>query len=406
MRTQISIFLAAVMAALTINNIFCQASEPPISMYAQSAALIDGENNRLLYGLKEHEPRAMASTTKIMTLIIALEYGDMEQTVTISPYAASQPDVQLNSKAGEQYKLKDMLYMMMLQSYNDIAMAVAENIGQSMFGELDEAEVIAHRSYDESREYVALFVDAMNAKAETLGCVNTYFVTPNGLDAADENGSHRSTAYELAVIAAYALKVPRLTDITTTRNYSCNELNGKRNVSINTTDRFLDMCNGAVGLKTGFTGAAGYCFVGAIKQEGRTFVSVVLGSGWPPNKNYKWTDTKKLMNYGTANFFPEVIFESISEYRNIEIINGQNNIVATEIPGNVRLLLTEGEDVQVIYKMPEKVTAPVAAGQQIGTVYIYINGSIYTTLPIVSKADIEKVNYLWFLHKIIRFFVI
>lgn len=405
MKRRISVFLLAVFTALTIIDSNCQAANPPSSMYARSAVLIDGSNKRVLYGLNENDAYPMASTTKIMTLAIALEYAWDDLVITISPYAATQPDVQLNARAGEQYLIKDMLYMMMLQSYNDVAMALAENIGQIMCGETPEGEVIAKRTYEESKKYVAVFVDAMNEKASELGCADTYFITPNGLDAEDETGKHHTTAYELAVMSAYALTVPGLIDITTTKSYSCSELNGKRAVSINTTDRFLDMCRGAVGLKTGFTNEAGFCFVGAVVQDERVFVSVVLGCGWPPNKNYKWADTRKMMNYATSTFFTKTIFTAKESYRTIRVIDGQEDGVDTEIPYNLSILLSDDEKVRVIYKLDEAVRAPVSMGQQLGSVYIYIDDVLYTTLPIYAKADIKKVNYFWYFRKIISFFL-
>lgn len=381
------------------------AAPEQLDLYARSAVLIDGSNNRILYGKNQDEVHPMASTTKIMTLVIALEYGDPDDIVTFSAYAASQPDVQLNALRGEQYRLEDLLYIMMLRSYNDVAVAIAEYIGELQGGGGVDGAAVAEREYDESKTYIANFARLMNDKAKELGCTDTYFITPNGLDAEDDNGVHSTTAYELAVIAAYAISKQEVVDICTTRSYSCSELNGKRNVSITTTNSFLDMADGAVGMKTGFTGNAGYCFVGAVKQEGRTFISVVLASGWPPNKSYKWSDTKKLMNYGIKNFFPQKIFVADNNYKNVKVTDGTGDYIETEIPYSLDMLVSDDEDIQIIYELAEEVEAPVKEGDIVGTVYIYINGEIYTCFPIKSKTNVAKVDYIWFLKKIVKDFL-
>ena len=294
---KIALFLSILMIIVLFpRNI--SAADEVLELYARAAVLIDGESGRILYGKNENQVLAMASTTKIMTLMIALEYGEMDEEVIFSSYASKEPDVQLNALKGEKYTLKDLLYLMMLRSYNDVAMAVAEHIG----GKLNN-DTTPNKTIEESKEDVARFIEEMNKKAKSLGCVNTYFLTPNGLDAQDENGKHSTTAYELAIIAAEAIKNPDVVKICGTKSYNYRELSGKRSGTVTNADRYLDMQKGALGLKTGFTGDAGYCFVGAVNQDDRTYISVVLGSGWPPNKNYKWTDTKKLINYGLQNFF-------------------------------------------------------------------------------------------------------
>lgn len=401
---RIAAVLLAVLTALSAAVTVRAASAAPTELYARAAVLIDGSNNRILYGKNENEVLPMASTTKIMTLVIALENADPDSVVTFSPYAASQPDVQMNAARGEQYRLGDLLNIMMLKSYNDVAVAIAEYVGEAHRSGAQDKNAAAGRSAEESKEYVAEFAALMNAKAAELGCTDTYFITPNGLDAQDENGVHSTTAYELARIAAYAVKDERVIKICGTRNYSCSELNGKRNVSVATTDRFLDMVDGAVGLKTGFTGNAGYCFVGAVKQDGRTFISVVLASGWPPSKNYKWSDTKKLMNYGIDNYFPEKIFVGEEKHKNVAVADGTKDEIGTYIPFSLEMLVSDGESVQVIYELDECVRAPIKANEQVGTVYIYINGACFRTFPILSSESVAKKDYLWYLKKIINIF--
>lgn len=369
-------------------------------LYALSACLMDADTGRVLYGKKCDEVRAMASTTKIMTLVIALEYGNPQDVVTVSQYAASMPDVQLNIRQGEQYVLSDLCYGMMLESYNDVAVAIAEHIG-ALYCEDEIQQDASKRSIEESKKCVAAFAGLMNDKAAELGCTNTYFITPNGLDAQDDNGKHSTTARELAMIAAYAVQNEEFNKITATRNYSFSEVNGKRNCSANNKDAFLDQMNGAFGIKTGFTGDAGYCFVGALRSDDRVFITVVLGSGWPGNRTYKWKDTRKLMEYGINNFFAKKVFTSVDEYKRVAVLDGKAESTGTRIDGELSMLLCDTDKVRVIYEFEDYVTAPVFVGDIVGKVIIYINDDRYTTFPITATEAVEQVDYKWFLKKVL-----
>ena len=156
--------------------------------------------------------------------------------------------------------MRDMLYSLMLESHNDTAVAIAESIAGDTLS----------------------FANMMNERAKQIGAKNTNFVTPNGLDAEQ----HYTTAYDLALIAAEAVKNEEFLKIVNTPSHSFQDIDGKRQYAAGNKDAFLSMMNGAIGIKTGFTGNAGYCFVGALKRDNRTFISVVLASGWPPNKSF------------------------------------------------------------------------------------------------------------------------
>ena len=371
-------------------------------LYALSACLMDADSGRVLYGKNDDEVRAMASTTKIMTLIIALEYGNAEDTVTISPYAASMPDVQLNVRAGEQYRLGDLCYAMMLESYNDIAAAIAEHIGMA-YADIDINDT-EKRSIDDSRKCVSAFAGLMNDKARELGCENTYFITPNGLDAEDENGKHSTTARELALIAAYAVKKDDFNVITGTKQYSFCEINGKRNCNVYNKDAFLNQMSGAFGIKTGFTGNAGYCFVGALKSDGRTFISVVLGSGWPSARTYKWKDTRKLMEYGINNFFEQKIFTTVEEYKSVEVTDGIGDSVGTRIEGELSMLISSSDEVKVVYELEDSVKAPVYEDDELGKAIVYVNGERVAIFPITASGDVKQVGFNWFLKELMKAF--
>lgn len=262
-------------------------TDGPGNLYALSAVLMDGDSGRVLYEKEGYTARPNASTTKVMTCILALEKGSGDDYVMVSENAASQPEVKLNLKEGEQYYLEDLLYSLMLKSHNDTAVAIAEHIGGSVEG----------------------FAKMMNAKAKEIGCTNTHFVTPNGLDSADAGGIHQTTARDLALIMSYAVKNKAFLHITQTRDYSFSDITGKRQFSVHNANAFLDMTPDAISGKTGFTGNAGYCYVAACENEERKFIISLLGCGWPNNKTYKWKDAMKLLEYGKANFHKETYWQ-------------------------------------------------------------------------------------------------
>lgn len=383
MKKQISLVLIVIIMIGFVNpKINVEAAEN-IQLNALSACLIDGENGRVLFEKNGYDRRAMASTTKIMTLTIALEQGKLDDVVTVSSYAARQPDVQLNINTGEQYYLGDLVYSLMLESHNDVAVAIAEHIGGSVEG----------------------FATLMNAKATELGCKDTYFITPNGLDAKDEVGTHSTTAVDLARIAAYAIHNETFVKIVGTRSHTFREINGKRQFTVNNKDIFLDMMDGAIGIKTGFTGEAGYCFVGAVRQDGRTFISVVLGSGWPPNKTYKWKDTKKLMQIGINNYFLKNIYVENDSLAKINVVEGIEDTVLVSSKGNLSILLCDEDEVKVFYEYPCCVNAPVYAGDIIGKVYVYVNGEQIEEFPIVINKNVNKMQYMDYLKRVLGKFL-
>lgn len=190
-----------------------------LELYAKSAVLMDAKSGRVLYAKDGNQHMPNASTTKIMTCILAIEQGNPEDEVTISSYAASMPKVHLGMNAEDKFYLKDLLYSLMLESHNDSAVAVAEHIGGSVEG----------------------FADRMNQKAEELGCRDTYFITPNGLDAQDEKGVHGTTAEDLSRIMSYCIKNKTFLEITRTASYCFSNVSGTRNYTCNNHNAFLQM---------------------------------------------------------------------------------------------------------------------------------------------------------------------
>lgn len=345
-----------------------------LRLYALSALLLDASNNRVLYEENGYKEMPMASTTKIMTCIVTLENANLQDVVTVSSHAARMPDVQLNIRTGEQYYLKDLIYSLMLESHNDAAVAIAEHVGGSVEG----------------------FATMMNDKARELGCEHTNFVTPNGLDAP----GHHTTAKDLAVIASYAIKNDQFIGVTNTATYQIKEITKGRTFRISNKNRFLYMMEGAIGVKTGFTNGAGYCFVGAVKKSDRTLVSVVLGSGWPPHKSYKWADTKELMDYGIKNFKQKQIFKDI-DFEPLLVNEGQRKYLNLVLQGDIKLLLSDEEQVHIEYDIPKVINAPVEKNSIVGYANYYINDILYEKLPIYTADSVERINFKFCLRKIL-----
>lgn len=358
----------------------CVYGEEDMQLNAKSAVLIDAENGRILYGKNEREKLPMASTTKIMTCIIAIENGKMDDIVDVSEYAASMPDVQLNINKGEKYYFKDLLYSLMLESHNDTAVAIAEHIGGSTEG----------------------FAGMMNEKAYSIGVFDTHFVTPNGLDS-DE---HYSTAYDMALIASYALENDTFMEIINTPAHTFSDIDGKRCFTVNNKDAFLGMMDGAVGVKTGFTGNAGYCFVGAVYKDNKKFVSAVLASGWPPHKTYKWQDTIKLMNYGNDNYEHRKIFDGSEYYREIQVDDGIADKVGVYSYGYEDILVSDKDMIEVKEVLNEKIIAPVKKNQVVGKLVIKINSEKYREYCIKSCEYIRRKTYVWEFKRIYSSFLL
>lgn len=346
-----------------------------LKLHSLSALLLDSANNRVLYEEKGSTKMPMASTTKIMTCIVALENADLNGIVTVSSYAAGMPDVQLNMKKGDQFYLKDLLFSLMLESHNDTAVAIAEYVGGSVEG----------------------FATMMNDKARDLGCFDTNFVTPNGLDAE----GHYTTARDLAVIASYAIKNDQFIAITNTSSHNFKEIKKGKEYAVSNKNRFLYMMEGAIGVKTGFTNDAGYCFVGAIKNEGKTLVSVVLGCGWPPNKTLKWNDTKELMDYGVDNYEEKQIFQAV-DFDPILVKDGQKRYETLKMDGDLSLLMREDEKVKINYDIPTSLKAPIKANSIVGKASYYIDDKLYAELPIYATVDVLKIDFSYCVDKIIR----
>lgn len=388
-------------------------------LYAQAAVLMDADNGRILLGKNENEELAMASTTKIMTCILALETGDAEDVAEVSAYGASQPKVHMGAKKGEAYRIGDLLHALMLESYNDAAVIIAEYYGSRMAG---ISEDIAAHTAEESKRAVLAFTKEMTKKALALGCENTFFVTPNGLDGVlelSENGKsvsyeHHTTAAELAAIMSYCISASpekeQFLEITRAPSYTFHDRKktesgwqeGSRTVACTNHNVFLQMMEGALSGKTGFTGKAGYCYVGALEKDGKRFAIALLACGWPNHKSWKWHDARLLYEYGLEHYEVREIQEE-KALPDAAVQNGQEDSVRLEYPKEtIALLLSKQDEIRVEWDVPEKLEAPVCRGDRVGSVAYFVNGDLYRKFPVTAAENVPEITYFYCITRIIR----
>lgn len=383
-------------------TVLAEDEKEDLKLYAEAAVLLDADSGRVLYGKNEKEILPMASTTKIMTCILALEYGNPDEMVEVSSYAASMPKVKLYVKQGEKYRLGDLLYSLMLESHNDSAVVIAEAVGGSV------------------EEFAAM----MNQKARDIGCFDSYFITPNGLDAVvnDSGRIHSTTAADLARIMAYCVtdspKKEQFLEITRTVSYDFTNADGTRSFHCSNHNAFLGMMKEALSGKTGFTNNAGYCYVGAIESEGRIFTVALLACGWPNHKTYKWSDMKQLANYGMEHYQYRDIYEN-KVFPDILVLNGiagenadpyQKAVVPVHLDhgGETKLsyLLCEEDEIEVKTQIARTLEAPVSANTEIGSVSYYLNGSLIRQYPIVTDADVKECTFAYICRYILNLYLL
>lgn len=372
-----------------------QESEPN-QLFATAACLMDGDTGRVLFGKRETDPMAMASTTKTMTCILALENGGEQAVATASAQAAAAPKVHLGVYEGERFLLGDLLYSLMLESHNDAAVMIAETISGSIEG----------------------FAALMNEKAAAIGCTDTHFVTPNGLDASDAGGDHHTTAADLARIMRYCIKTsPKATEflaVTQTRSYTFWDLEKKNMFNCCNHNALLDQMEGAISGKTGFTAKAGYCYTGALERDGKCLIVTLLACGWPNHKNYKWADAAKLLNYGLESYTYRDVLDHSWKPGRIEVTDGvYDGLLQTKSSASLTLVspaLDPARSLPVLLKeteipkkdifLPELIEAPVKKGEKVGSVTYSIDGILLAEYPVYAAETIEKIDYGWCMEQV------
>ncbi|MFZ7104652.1 MAG: D-alanyl-D-alanine carboxypeptidase family protein [Peptococcaceae bacterium] len=295
-----------------------------LQVSAQSAILMDADTGKILYSKNPHERRPPASTTKILTAILAIEKGKLNDVTEITARAAQTGESRINLVTGEKITLENLLYGALLKSGNDACVAIAECIAPS----------------------VEEFVNLMNLKARMLGCYNSNFCNTNGLPHKD----HYSSAYDLALLARYALSNRTFAKIVATPDYTIQwEENGRKR-KVTNTNKLLQVYPGATGIKTGTTVKAGQCLVASATRENRNLLAVLLKS------NNRFADAQYLLNYGFNN------------YRNINIVQANKAITYHDPEADLDLALATERGMTITIKNNEalNLTSQIVINRPLG----------------------------------------
>lgn len=352
--------------AKTLNN------EPKLN--SRVALVYDRSSGRVLYEKNGNKQTPMASTTKIMTAIVVMENSNLSDIVTIDSKSAGTGGSRLGLKKNDKITVNDLLYGLMLRSGNDSAVALAIHIGGSIEG----------------------FAEMMNQKAKELKLINTHFVVPHGLD----KEGHYTTAYELAKIADYALKIDKIKEIVSTKTCTIS-INNKPKIITNTNE-LLGSVNGVYGVKTGFTNGAGRCLVSSCKRNNLDIITVVIGAD---TKKYRTADSIKLIEYTYKNYkmidIKNKIKEQFSTWQKINqqrfIINkGEKSTIDLKMQeinyDKIAIKNTQVDNIHIEINVVYNLEAPVGENQIIGNMKIMLGNEVIEVLDIYSKETIEKKN--------------
>jgi len=323
--------LVFVLVLTMIGNISAKALE----ISAHSAVVIDGNGGEILFEKNADEKRGMASTTKIMTAIVALEKGNPDDIVKVSSKAAGVEGSSMYLKAGEKISLYNLVHGLMLVSGNDAATAIAEHIAG-----------------DEEK-----FARLMNEKASEIGASGTHFTNPHGLS----DDMHYTTAKDLAMITAYALKNKKFSDIVKKKSETIERENGEKNVLVN-HNKLLKLYEECIGVKTGFTKATGRCLVSAFERDGMRIICVTLNAG------DDWNDHKKMSDFVFLNNKVTLYKRSGTIAKSVKIKNGKLKTINAIYDEDVRLLEKEEGEWEIYPEIPDTVSAPVKKGDVLGRV--------------------------------------
>ncbi len=348
---------SAVLFSIMISMLGTLFSTPALaampSVSAASAILIDADSGSVLWQQNADERRPMASTTKIMTALVALETAPLDTLLTVPSSAVGIEGSSACLKGGEAMTLEDLLYIMLLESANDAAAAIAVTLGGSIEG----------------------FADMMNEKAHELGLENTSFSNPHGLD--DEN--HYTTAAELAKIAAAAMKNPEFVKIVST--YRCKlPLSGGGFRYLLNHNKMLKLYDGALGVKTGFTKKSGRCLVSAAKRGDTTLIAVTLSA---PDD---WNDHRAMLDFGFAGYETRIL-QTPGEYSNIVPIIGKKITYAEVVSdsGASGLFKVGAKPCEAHVYLPRFFVTRIAPGDCVGEIVFTSDDGIVARVPLCVK---------------------
>jgi len=351
------ISIYAVMLFWLLSSSVSFAADPHVS--ADAAIVMDVTTGEILFEKNARRQMPPASTTKILTAIVALENGNPLDIVTISKHAAYTEGSSVHLTPGEKLTLDDLLVGLLLRSGNDSAVAIAEHIAGS-----------------EQK-----FAELCNTRAKELGAQNTIFRNPHGLSMP----GHYTTAYDLALLARHALtNLPRFADIVSTREDTIEWDGRSYDRQLRNTNKLLWMFEGADGVKTGTTKQAGQCLVSSATRNDQQLVAVVLHSGG------RWNDSIQLLQYGFNNFKLLKFADKNSLYQRLTVIKGMQGYIDAVIADEVSVIVpnTIADSIRIEYDLASSIEAPVYHGQKVGEIIIYHQNRIIRVVDIVAGQEV------------------
>ena len=355
--------IASILLLFTLGHqVAHRASAAELSVSARSAVLYETVSERFVYLKDADTRRPMASTTKIMTALTAIRFGDLDSTVTVPREAVGIEGSSLYLREGERLPLTELLYALLLQSANDAAVAIAIHVSGS-----EEA-----------------FVGQMNALALDMGLTDTHFMNPHGL----HHDLHYTTARELALMTACALEEPLFREIVSAKTHTvpATELSAARPIANH--NKLLRLYDGACGVKTGFTKRSGRCLVGAVERDGLTLVSVTLSA---PND---WKDHEALFDLGLSSLESRCIAPRGSVTYSIPVVNGTPESITCTNAEDVFAVLPRGAQLDApTVELPRFAVAPVQAGEVLGTLRYSYQGKTVAEISLTATESISEIQY-------------
>ena len=356
---------------LTISPLLPRAGAVDLEVGGKSAVLMDAATGTILYEKNAHEALPPASVTKVMTMLLIMEAIDSgkigwDDMVTASESAAAKGGSQIYLKVGETMSVSDMVKSIAVSSANDCACAMAEHIAGSE----------------------AAFVDLMNEKADDLGMRDTNFVNCTGLDDGADAANHKTSAYDIALMSRELLtKHPDIKQYTTI--WMDTVRNGAFGLS--NTNKLIRFYSGSTGLKTGFTSTAGYCLSATAARDGMELIAVVMGC---ETSNIRTAACKAMLDYGFANY--ALLTPELSEAPTVEVKLGTAESVSLTPGQTPRLLVDKAlkNSVTTEISLSDAVTAPVTAGQNLGTLVIRSGDQVLAEVPLVAAQEVPRLTWM------------
>lgn len=328
---------------------------------ARSAVVMEAKTGRVLYERNMGDRRFPASTTKIMTLIIALEKGNLDDVVKVGPHAAGTEGSTLWLEEDDEITLRELLYGMMLHSGNDATVAVAEHIAGS----------------------VDAFARLMTDKAHEIGAKDTNFVNANGLP----DDAHYTTAHDLALIASYGYTLPEFEKIVSTKEITFPWVKDDTH-RLRNENQMLWLYEGGNGVKTGYTDAAGRCLVSAAKRDGIQLVAVVLDSNW------MWNDSILLLDYGFSKIDRTTVVKKHAQVGTVAVTGSRARRLGVQTKDEIVLPVVDGTaGYEQTIDLPHAVKAPIKKGDVVGTLRVSYEGKEVAKTDLVAMQDAEQKSF-------------